>query len=179
MLRTLVSVLSPPKHPRETGSAEGWKQVEARLSTMLPGDYRAFITKYGSGCIDGFLWVDNPFTQLSGLNLFTRSSSQLDALRVLRGDIDPELVPYPVFPERGGVLPWGGTDNGDVLYWITRNSPSEWIVAVGESRGPMWEEYDCSMTEFLVKLLSKEIRSDIFPEEFPSDSPGFRVVTSV
>ena len=101
------------------------------------------------------------------------------ALRVLRADCGPDEVPYPVFPDAGGLFPWGGTDNGDAMHWLTIGTPSEWTVAINESRGPMWEEYDCSMVEFLVRLLSGDIRSEILPEGFPSASPRFRVVTGV
>ena len=179
MLTTLAKILPPPLEPQETGTADLWPQVETELQLPMPPDYRDFVGRYGTGCIDDFLWVDTPFTRLRGLQLRLRSASQLEAFRVLKETASPDMVPYPVFPERGGVFPWGGTDNGDVLCWLTTGPPSDWTVAINESRGPMWEEYDCSMVEFLVKLLSREIRSDLLPEGFPSASPQFRVVTSV
>ena len=36
----------------------------------------------------------------------------------------PERLPLPPFPEQGGVLPLGRTDNGDELYWVTQGPPT-------------------------------------------------------
>jgi hypothetical protein len=44
-------------------------------------------------------------------------------------------VPFPLFPDPGGALPWARSDNGDVVYWLTRgDDPDRWPVAVWFAR---------------------------------------------
>lgn len=43
--------MEPPSQPSETGSAEEWSSVEALLGLILPSDYKAYITTYGTGLV--------------------------------------------------------------------------------------------------------------------------------
>lgn len=36
------------------------------------------------------------------------------------------MVPYPVFPEPGGLLPFGSFGDVDVLNWLTVGEPEAW-----------------------------------------------------
>jgi hypothetical protein len=63
MLERLRRLLPPPAHPVEAGRPDGWAEVEAALGTGLPSDFKAFTELYGSGTIDDFLYLFNPFTQ--------------------------------------------------------------------------------------------------------------------
>src|SRR5262249_44977111 len=101
---------------------------------------------------------------------------QLDALRKLRQTTEPDM-PYPIFPEPGGVIPWGVTDNGDVCYWKTGLAdPNTWTVVVNESRGPDWEHFKGTMTEFLSAVVSRIHVCSIFPDDFPSGTPEFQAI---
>lgn len=168
----LRKILRPPESPSETPDVDGWQSVEAKLGMPLPVDYKEFITCYGTGAIDGFLWVLNPFSKNKYLNLLDSGNSQLDGLRQLRDECG-EKIPYAIFPEANGLFPWGITDNGDVLYWVCSGPPSNWPIVVNESRGPCWREFKLTTGEFLAKLVSRELQVDIFPDDFPSDSPEF------
>ena len=75
-------------------------------------------------------------------------------------------MPYPLSPEPGGLYPWGSTDNGDWLYWLTNGEPDSWRVIGFSNSG--WAEFSGTMTEFLVAVLSRQIQFDLFPDEFPS-----------
>ena len=72
-----------------------------------------------------------------------------------------------------GLLPFGATDNGDVFFWLTEGQPDEWRVVLNAGRDPRCEEYPGGMTRVLAQLLSKAVRSQILPPDFPSDSPRF------
>lgn len=61
------------------------------------------------------------------------------------------------------MLPWGITDNGDILYWLTKgDNPDAWTIAINESRGPLWEEFDMDMSTLLAKMVSGEVESKVF-----------------
>ena len=62
MLERLRELLPPPADPVEPGRPDGWAEVEGTLGTELPGDFKAFTERYGSGTVDAFLYLFNPFT---------------------------------------------------------------------------------------------------------------------
>jgi len=161
-LEQLLRIMPAPTTPL-AGSGD-WQAVASTVGTALPGDYMAFISRYGTGCISGFLWVYNPFEENVRLNLLSRYRIILDGDREIRESF-PDDVPEPLFPEAGGLLPWAGTDNGDRLYWRTIGDPDAWSVVVWESRGPQYESIALSMTGFLYAWLQGEIIVPVFPPE--------------
>ncbi len=114
----LSAAVPPPPDPCEAGTSEGFDQVEARLAIRLPEDYKQLITAFGTGSWKEFIWVLNPFSANTFLNLFDQATRQLDSEREIRRK-RPNELPFPLHPESGGLLPWGLTDNGDRLYWLT------------------------------------------------------------
>jgi hypothetical protein len=138
----------------------------------LPSDYKAFIERYGSGTIDHFLWVLNPFSANKNANLLEQRESILNAVRELKKDW-PDQHPYNLFPEPSGLLPFGGSDNGDMVFWLTDGEPDEWRVVVNAARDPEYDRFDCNMTDFLAGILTRRIRSIVFPDGFPSPQPVF------
>ncbi len=173
-IEELTRVLEPPHVPRDTHGSAGWEDVERRLGGRVPTDYRAFIERYGTGYIGKFLTICNPFCEIEGLNLFGHGNLALDALRELREH--GERIPYPIFPEPGGLFPFGSTDNGDTLYWLTSGAPDSWRVAVNEARGPLWEVFEMTTTTFLARLFSRDLRCNVFPDDFPSPDAKFEVL---
>ncbi len=172
-IENLRRVLQPPRSAIETGSSDAWSQVEEQLELRLPDDYKSYIRTYGTGCIGEFVWPLNPFSRNPNLNFLRAADEILSAMRSLR-DGGYEDIPFPLYPERGGLLPWGFTDNGDNLYWVTRGDSNEWPVVLNASRQPAYEYYDCSMTEFLAKVLQGELESHIMPSDLAESEPLFR-----
>ncbi len=164
MLSELVRILPPPKNPREAGTVDAWPAVEAALRFSLPADYKQFINTYGTGGIDGWVFPFSPFAGDKQLNLEQQIQVRLAALRQLR-DAANEHIPYPIHPELGGVIPWACTQNGDVLFWIAKGSPSDWTVCINDARCPEWEAFPYSMVAFLVKMLRAEVKVSIFPSD--------------
>jgi hypothetical protein len=165
-LNALVEVMSPPREPVETGNVEQWTNVKESLGTELPTDYKEYINTFGTGSIGAFLWPYNPFSNNENLNLITRSKLILEAMSVIKERFGDTEVPYPLFPEPEGLLPWGVTDNGDSLFWLTAGNTDEWPVVINESRGPFFERFEEPMTDFLAKLISGEISSEVIPSDF-------------
>ena len=135
-----------------------------RPARPLPSDYLALAAEWGPGAFDDFLWLLVPGAENPNLDLDRQAEVRLGALRELGED-----TPYPL----GELLPWAFTDNGDVLFWHTAGEPDAWTVAVNESRGPEWHLFDGGAADFLVAFLSGRERVPVFPDDVPSEAPGF------
>lgn len=46
--------------------------MEKNLGMILPLDYKKFINKYGTGSINDFIWILNPFSENENLNLIKK-----------------------------------------------------------------------------------------------------------
>jgi hypothetical protein len=171
-MTSLEDVILAPLIPAEVPSSQDWIELERRIGSKLPGSYKSFISRYGSGCIDNFLWILNPFSKYENLNL----EKQIEVARAVLSDLieDGENIPYSIYPERSGLLPVGRTDNGDIIYWVTDGRPDDWSIAINEARGPSWWSYRGPFDQFLIAILLRESVCDIFPDNFPSDHPSFR-----
>jgi SMI1-KNR4 cell-wall len=170
----LAQVLPPPVIPVDPPDDNDWVTAERALGLSLPPDFKAFVTRYGSGLIDDFLVVFNPAATLASMRLVPASALYLEGIRQIRG-FAPDEVIFPIHPEPGGLLPWGTTGNGDVGYWVTSPSgdPALWSIAVGEARGPEWFTHPGPLTRFLADALDHSIRVSVFPTGWPSEKPIF------
>jgi hypothetical protein len=159
-IEKLIELMSPPIRPVELPmSAGAWEEVETRLGTRLPRDYKAFIERFGSVYIDRFLSICNPFSRSFGYNLECQ-------LEMLRGYGMDDVL----FPNQGGLIPFGGTDNGDTLFWETSGEPDAWYVVVDDGERSEYERFQRqTMTDFLWRLLSRNVRCRFFPDDFPGD----------
>jgi hypothetical protein len=164
MLERLRQLLPPPAQPVEPGQPDGWAAVEATLGTRLPGDFKAFTELYGSGTVDDFLYVFNPFATGQDGNLLAEKDRVLAGYRHTRARY-PDRLPLPALPDTGGVLPLGRTDNGDELYWVTERDPDAWPVALLESRAALQELHRMPVTGFLAALAANDLVSRILPAD--------------
>jgi hypothetical protein len=145
-----------------------WSAAERDLGIRLPKDYQHLVDTYGLGCFDDFLWLLHPAALSPHLNLGRQIAIRRKALE--EGQLPGEQ------PTPDEVIPWAYTDNGDVCYWkvIPVSDPNKWTILVNESRGPRWEEFEGSTTDWLAAVLSGRHRIRSFPSDFPSDHPHFR-----
>jgi hypothetical protein len=170
----LRAILPPPPTPVEA-HGKTWSVVEQEIGTQLPDDYKIFIDQYGSGRINGFIWVFNPFASGRFINLGRQIVDRLGALETLARDFG-EQCPYPCFPQKGGLLPFAATDNGDVIYWITDGDPNAWRVAVNQARGPKYEEFSLNATGFLAGILTHKTKCTVFPKSLEEVGASFEPV---
>jgi len=169
---SIKKVLQPPLKPQEVTATDDWEAIEKQLSTPLPEDYKSFVRTYGTGTINRFIVVFNPFSANKFVNLVERGRLELQALASLAADF-PQYYPLLLYPSPGGLLPFAATDNGDIIHWRTIGTPEQWTVTVGESRGPKYYDFCGQMTDFLEALLTRSIECDVLPRSFPSHRPVF------
>lgn len=172
-LEELLKIVPPPEEPIEASTEAEWARVQSRLGIVLPPDYKRYINQYGSGRIGAFLLVLNPFSASHYLNLFQASVDWIGELRQLKSKWGEIECPYPLYPQSGGLLPWGYTENGNRLYWRTVGEAENWPIVVNEARGPQFEEFDHTMHGFLVKLLTGMLQSHLLPTDFTDDARSF------
>lgn len=171
-LANLETVLQRPNIPQDLAKSPDWNAIEAVLRTGLPKDYKAFIEAFGSGVINGFLIVLNPFSSNNNINLLRRGRMEMDGYAASKKSF-PDYYVHDVFPSLGGLLPFAVTDNGETLYWNTTGQPDSWSVIAYESRGPKYFQFGGNMTKFLTRLLTRSVECNVLPRSFPSKPPEF------
>ena len=168
-LEELQKLMPAPSTPIE--SAGDWSHVEYEVGTRLPNDYKAFIGLYGSGVIGELpVWVFNPFAADPPHRLKQQGEGIFGAYRTLRAG--GYHLPYPLFPDPGGLLPWGSTGNGDYLQWLTVGEPDQWTVIVWDCAETEFRAFPRhSLTSFLVAAVSGRV--EVFPRVFFEGPPRF------
>jgi hypothetical protein len=149
-INDLLKLISPPDKPVECKNGVKWKQAQKSLDTDLPNDFLEIATHYGSGRFCDFLGILNPLSP-------DFESSVTYLLGVLRDVKESRHYPYSVFPDRPGLLPCGGDDNGNMLHWLTEGDANDWPVILESHEGEL-ERFDMSLTTFLSKVFSNAIR---------------------
>ncbi len=167
-LHGLLNVIPQPLQPMEVVDTRDWEIYELTTGICLPDDYKAFLSVYGTGIIGGIITPYNPFCRRT---LWKPSYTCCDwiqealAIQELKQEFGEAVFPYAVYPQEGGVLPWGSTDDGDRLFWLTSTNPNEWTVLINEVRSSHFEAFNYSMTAFLRAWVEGEIESDIIPND--------------
>src|SRR5262249_15376331 len=120
-LAELRLAVPPPLRPvRPSGR---WAAVEKGLGLRLPPDYKAFLDTYGVGTINHFIRIPHPFTLTGGIR-----AAWVNGPMSYEDRRDLGEVPFPIFPEPGGLLPFGAVGDFDQLGWLTAGLPHDWSV---------------------------------------------------
>ncbi|MFE2869870.1 SMI1/KNR4 family protein [Embleya sp. NPDC059259] len=150
--------------PDGRGWQTDWLQVERRLGTALPDDYKELVGHFGLGEFDDYMGLLIPGASNSLLDISEVSESLNRSLNE-----DPSLresfAPFEIFPILGGLLRWSSCGNGQKFYWRTgQGDPNAWSVVAWEFRGPEWREYEMETSQFLYKMFVEGIADEIVPE---------------
>jgi hypothetical protein len=66
-------------------------------------------------------------------------------------------IPYSVYPDAPGLLPWGRDENGSVMLWLTEGEPNDWPIVLVRIEGGH-ERWDLSLTSFLAGTFGNRIK---------------------
>lgn len=168
----LKELVLPPEKPVGTGNPEGWDKVEQELGLTLPTDYKDFARVYGAGNLAGFIHIFNPFSDSPYSSLLKCVKQICEVYRFLKQHEGDKQVPYAVYPDKPGLLPWGRNDLGHVLFWLTEGNPDSWPIVLSHGKSDRYERFNLGMVDFLARALPHELDSTIWPDDFPDpDTP--------
>ena len=150
---TTPSAESPPAplpHPVD------WTAVEAWLGLRLPDDYKQLADRYGPLDFGEYLWIHVPCVRKDHFDYGdwlreTHRAARIAARQLPEGE-RPAVHPHPC-----GLLAWGHSRGGDVLFWDTSVSedPGRWTVVVQHSHPAPgsgllpFHRYDLTLTGYL------------------------------
>lgn len=172
IIEDIVAVMPPPQQAAETGSQQAWAAANARIGIRVPNDYAKLIDTYGSGEINGFLTVFNPFSANPNVQLAAQVAVVLSALRELKAQF-PDKYRYPLHFEPGGFLPWGQSIDGDLYGWLTTGLQGHWRTLVFPRHSPGAEEFPLSFGDFLHGILTGKVASLTLPPDFLANGVTF------
>lgn len=161
----LHRVMPPPAEIRAAPSAADWTAAETELGVTLPADYKQFLSVWGAPSIGRFFYLFAPGHPNPVADLKKKADYVTYALSTLKAH-HPRTYTAPVFPEAGGFLAWGITDNGDFLGWmVTGNDPDQWPAAVwGEEDGTPEVFEGIGFGGLLLGIVTGSIRPEAFPD---------------
>ena len=167
-IEALRKVAPPPAIPIAPFMGS-WGPLELQLRSKLPEDYKSLVRLYGLGSFLDFFFFYLPQSR----DRYVRLEAEISVVcKIFAND---ESLPYPVWPNPGGLLPVGRTDNGDYIFWLTEGEPADWRVVVWD-RGLILdacETFDCDLTTFIAGVITGEIRPTAFPEDLLPYEPPF------
>ncbi|MFB7756255.1 hypothetical protein ACFC18_42720 [Streptomyces sp. NPDC056121] len=149
------------------GRSVAWAALEAILGTALPSDFRSLAEAYPVLVIDDFLSVSVP---RPGTEESWASQSREDEILQDLYEMG-ETEDYVPYPQPGGLISWGDSSSGDVLYWKTSPAdPDAWPVVVRTDNSE-WFEFPVCAVEFLAGVYGRTIDVPGMPRNFPSSNP--------
>ncbi|RPJ09801.1 MAG: hypothetical protein EHM37_15115 [Deltaproteobacteria bacterium] len=177
-IAAITKLMVPPTEPILVPRKSDWHGIESRLGWVFPSDYKRFSETYGYGCVDGFLWVLSPVGRqphegIEAMRAFVEEEHTLTKQKYKEFTGRELSLPYSCFPEKGGLLPWARTNNGDRIHW--RVDSGGVTVVIEDREMSQWQEFELKTLDFLAKVLEREIVIDAFPENFPKAPHHFFV----
>ena len=134
-----------------------WHDVERSIGFEFPNTFKVLAETLGHCYWNEFAFIYNPL-----LDSYEETiTSVLDAERALRQH-SPNFFLFPLFPEPNGLYPWGGTDNGDTLFWVRMHD--EWPTLIKGPRAPEFEVRFTPCERLLHQIATGAIRSTIIPD---------------
>jgi hypothetical protein len=149
----LREVLLPPERPF---FADGdWAAVEVAVGTPLPADYKAFIATYGAGWISNGLVIHSPFIWAAQGRDIRQAWADWASMYQDFAEYGGVEMLYPVFPQPGGLLPFGSLADFHVLNWLTVGEPEGWPFVYYHRDHGFFEIKGLSAVEFILEAVTQ------------------------
>ncbi|MEU4428650.1 SMI1/KNR4 family protein [Actinoplanes sp. NPDC024001] len=165
-IQQLLALAPAPGQGVDVAHPRDFPALEAELGLTLPADFKELLVSYGTGRFLDYLL---PYP-VAGSGMTLRLNTLLLEGHEFSRAMFPEWYPYPIYPEAGGLLLWGGTQHGHNLCWLTEGEPDEWPVIVWQPDDNEYHRYDGNAVAFLTDWLRGAL-----PQALPSPAPGAAV----
>lgn len=141
----------------ETRHTFDWPSIESSLGLRLPDDYKKLIEIFPDGDFEGQLRINRPGDSNEPPNEFLGYYAwRLHDMRELRGLGHP--IPYPIFPEPGGLLPWASGPRAEPFFWLTNSeNPNSWPIVTTNHDFSQWRQFSGSACELLMEIMTGDI----------------------
>jgi hypothetical protein len=160
--------LVPP--PAAVASPQ-WEDALEQVGFEFPADYREFVDAYGEGTFERSeyvgLEVRAPHSSALGLRgepglkgFVARHVNRVRPLFVGSGEGTAMWAgePYPMYPDSGGLLSWGRSQQNDQFFWLTQDAdPDRWPVVGWSRHDASTLVFDGGMAEFLIALFTGRV----------------------
>jgi hypothetical protein len=130
-LQNLMEAMPPPRRPRSTKVQ--WPKLEERVGLRFPESFKEYVAVYG-----GSIWFDNwsplyvTAKTTDEINGYLRTVSEYTSHmkgRMVKWGKFSEKLDLPLYPEKGGLLPFMIDYSGGMYSWKTAGSdPDCWSV---------------------------------------------------
>jgi SMI1/KNR4 family protein SUKH-1 len=143
---------------REVPTDAELDDAAAQLGLTLPPSYRTFARRYGHGLTGELFIIFVPMDKTG----FDWSSGLVDRSSELKEELAESLAAKTVrfqpsgSPEIvGRLVPFGASENGDILAWDPGEPSSEdgelWIYVIGSRKGSVWRSAP-DLADFLTRM---------------------------
>ena len=157
----LAALVDAPEHPTRPRKVS-WVDFERENGFAAPTDYRLLLEHFGVGTfgtsvmasLGGWLYLLDPFHPQQPL--VDQSGWERRNARGLQRRFPEQGPRWPIWPEPGGLLPWGGSIDGDLVGWWTAGVPDEWGTRFF-GRHDDFYEFPFGVAEFVVRMLRGEL----------------------
>lgn len=143
-----------------------WPAVEAAIRMPLPEDYKLLVDSLPDGWFRDFVRVIRPSRSPDRKIGFldTGTLNRLEDMRRWRAE-GYGIYPYPIYPEPGGLLPWGTSIRRALFFWLTEPAdPRRWPVITASAEWDYWDRFDGTVCEFLVQVAAGQYDASGFAD---------------
>lgn len=157
-----------------------WADVEKSIGLTLPDDYKELVESFSSGYFQDFVQIIRPGDMGASKGEFLGYyAHRLEDMRQWRNN-EPTRFPLPIFPEPGGLLPWGRSIRSDLFFWLTEGeNPANWPIVATDSEFTNWASFNRSVCDFLIDVVTGQYDGQPFGVHLRADFPKFQTMESL
>jgi hypothetical protein len=150
-----------------------WPAVESSIGLGLPDDYKRLVEIFPDGVFQGLVRVNRPGDHYESVREFLGFyAHQLEDMHQFQAG--GGAIPYPIFPEPGGLLPWATGPRAEPLFWLTRGEdPNAWPVVAASYDLAEWQEFAGSAGELLVEAVQGRFDASLFGIDLATGAASF------
>ncbi|WP_338703387.1 hypothetical protein V2W30_39270 [Streptomyces sp. Q6] len=140
-----------------------WEAVQRAWELVFASDFEGFVARYGEGLSD----LDLSAIVSSTVTAETWDEPRVGGTGFITADTRAtwmDTEPTGIDAAAEDLVTWGASSSADSYCWLTHGAPGDWPVALFSHGVDTWTRLDCSMTEFLHRVLSADSRVEVMKD---------------